>query len=523
MEQWEEDLKKGVEYGSKQQLDLAEYYFMKSLQANPIHKETLKNMGTLRLMQGQIKEGLVYYNQVLDIDPYDVEMMGHIVYIKYNYAVWDGVEEMRLRLLKTLQEHPIQSQPRLLFLKMSFEERFQYMKKLVAQNPELTKIAAQPHYDHTNRPQNKKLKIGYFTSDVGPSPCGYVISSMWENHSHTDFEWHLFSTRKLSQIQEESELVHRQKKAFDFFHDLSEIKDFKKAADYIHAQNIDILIDLNMHISSYFPVMAYKPAPVLINYLGYPSTSGTDFFDYIISDKFCIPEDKQQYFTETVKYMPNCYHVVDVRQEVHPGKVERSVVGLPEDKVIFCCLNSTFKITPHYFDIWMRILKAVPDSVLWLRSFAFETDDYFRKEAEKRGVAKERLIFLSKMPTHADFLYCFKNADLFLDTEGYNAHSTALESLFCGVPLITTPGNSLPARVSSSMLTAFGLPELVFDTEEAYEKAAIEFGLNPEKRKALKEKTAHLAQSKNALFDMVQFTSDFENLLKDIATEKGLL
>lgn len=514
-------LKKGVEYAQNENYKEAENCFRQSLELDPDNPITIRNLGNACAADGRITEGLVYLTQYLDMRPEDLETMGHVLYLKYNYCVWNGLERMQERLKKGLHEHTLQSEPKLLFLGMSFEERYHYMTKLAAENKKLTELRSEkpfalPFYHHD------KLKVGFFTTDVGPSPCGFVIASLWDHLSHQAFEWHCFSCRKLSNKLEDAALITRHKAAFDVFHDVSDIQDYRTMAETIAKAEIDILIDVNMLINSMYPSLYYKPAPVIVNYLGYPSTTGLTWYDYMIADAYVVPTQEEHWFTEKIIRMPNCYHCVDTSPESHPGVAPRSILGLPEKSVIFACLNSPFKITPRYWDMWMRILKAVPNSVLWLRSFNFETDDKLKEEAKKRGVDPARIIVLPKMPTHADFLYCFKNADLFLDTEMYNAHSTALESLFCGVPLITCPGESYASRVSASMLNAFGLPELICPSEEAYEQKAIELGNNPEKLNCLKAKTVALMTPNNPLFDMKQYTLDFENLLRQMASEKGL-
>ena len=513
-------LNKGVEYAQNKNYTQAEKCFRQSLELDPNNPVTIRNLGNACAADGRMTEGLVYLTQYLDMRPDDLETMGHVLYLKYNYCIWNGLERMQERLKKGLQEHTLQSEPKLLFLGMTFEERYHYMTKLAAENKKLSLLREEKPFSLPTY-QHDKLKVGFFTTDIGPSPCGFVIASLWENLSHDDFEWHCFSCRKLSDNPEDAPLIKRHKAAFDFFHDISDIKDFRMMADAIAKEEIDILIDVNMLINSMYPALYYKPAPIIVNYLGYPSTTGLPWYDYMIADAWTVPSEKERWFTEKIIRMPHCYHCVDTNPETYPGLAPKSILGLPEKGTIFACLNSPFKITPHYWDMWMRILKAVPDSILWLRSFNFETDEKFKEEAKKRDVNPNRIIVLPKMPTHADFLYCFKNADLFLDTEMYNAHSTALESLFCGVPLITCPGDSYASRVSSSMLHAFGLDEMICKTEDEYEKKAIELGLNTEKLNCLKAKTVSLMTQNNPLFDMKSYARDFEKLLRQISSKKN--
>jgi predicted O-linked N-acetylglucosamine transferase (SPINDLY family) len=278
----------------------------------------------------------------------------------------------------------------------------------------------------------------------------------------------------------------------------------------LKAREIDILIDLmGATQNSRTGIFAHRPAPVQVNYLGYPGTMGAEYIDYIIADRTVIPEFDRRYFSERVVYLPDTYWVNDEKRNVADRAFTRAECGLPEQGFVFCCFNNNYKITPEVFDCWMDILKKVDGSVLWLLEDNATSAANLRKEAELRGVNASRLVF-AKRVAMAEHLARHRIADLFLDTLPYNAHTTATDALWVNLPVLTRIGGSFVGRVAASMLQAVGMPELITSTPQEYTARAVEFATDREKLAAIRQKLQRNRLEK-PLFNTRLFTSHMES------------
>ena len=278
---------------------------------------------------------------------------------------------------------------------------------------------------------------------------------------------------------------------------------------------MDIAINLTGHtLNARNNIFLKQVAPKQVNYLGYPGTMGSKCFDYIIADKIVLPEDNKKYFSEKVVYLPNCYQANQTKIKIPDKEFSKKDFGLPKDKVIFACFNSSYKIIPPIFESWMNILKKCESSILWLLQDRRVGRENLWKEAQKRGIAKERIIFAQRLPTK-EHLKRLKFIDLFLDTFPYNAHTTASEAIRAGVPILTLRGKSFPSRVASSILTNVGLESLISKNLKDYEKKAISLVKNDNEISNLKK---HLKQKSNLnkLFNNKVFTKDIEKIYKEI-------
>ena len=255
-------------------------------------------------------------------------------------------------------------------------------------------------------------------------------------------------------------------------------------------------------------IFAGRAAPVQVNYLGFPGTMGAEFIDYIIADKTIIPESGRHHYTEKVVYLPDCYQVNCRVRDVSRKIVTKAELHLPQDSFVFCCFNNNNKITPTMFDSWMRILRQVDDSVLWLFESNKWAVDNLRMEAEKRGVNADRLVFAPKLPVE-EHLNRIRHADLFLDTIPCNAHTSASDALRMGVPLITYIGNAFAGRVAASLLKTLDLSELITNSADEYEKIAVDLAINRDRLQGIKEKLNANIQT-SPLYDSEQFTRNIE-------------
>ena len=290
----------------------------------------------------------------------------------------------------------------------------------------------------------------------------------------------------------------------------------------IQADAIDILIDLTGYTAhGRTAILAHRPAPVQVSYIGYSGTMGADFIDYIIVDRFLVPPDQQAFFTERLVHLPDCYLCTDDRREILGRTPTRFEYGLPDAGFVFCCFNNAFKITPVFFDVWMGLLRAVPGSVLWLLDANPLARANLAREAAARGVAPERLVFAPRRPV-AEHLARHCLADLFLDTLPYNAHVTTADALWAGLPVLTYPGNTFASRVAGSLLHAIGLDELVTTSLDEYEALALRLAREPH---LLAQLRARLAQNRqtHALFDTARFTRNIESGISADVGNSGAL
>ena len=300
----------------------------------------------------------------------------------------------------------------------------------------------------------------------------------------------------------------RLEKSFDQFIDASAMSDIE-IAQLSRNLKVDIAIDLKGFTQNCRTgIFAYRAAPIQVSYLGYPGTMNTDYMDYLIADKILIPQELQQAYSEKIAYLPNSYQANDRKRVIADKAFTKAELGLPGQGFVFCSFNNNFKILPATFEGWMRILKAVEGSVLWLYEDNAAAANHLRKEAEKLGINPSRLVFAKGMPL-AEHLARHRIADLFLDAFPCNAHTTASDALWAGLPVLTLMGNSFASRVAASLLNAIGLPELITSTPQAYEALAIELASNPEKLLSLKQKLASNRLT-TPLFDTPQFTKDLE-------------
>jgi len=361
-------------------------------------------------------------------------------------------------------------------------------------------VALIPH-----RPRHDKIRIGYFSADYYDHATSHLMAGLFERHDRSKFEILGFSFGP--DIQDE--MTQRVSAAMDRFIDVRSLSD-AGVAQLSRQMEVDIAVDLKGFTKdSRSGIFLERAAPLQVNYLGYPGTTGSPSIDYLIADHTVIPEASQRHYSEKIVYLPDSYQVNDSKRRISASPRTRIEEGLPERGFVYCCFNNNYKITSEVFDIWMRILAQVEGSVLWLLEDNPGAADNLRKEAVRRGIAQERLIFAKRMPL-AEHLARHSLADLFLDTFPCNAHTTASDALWAGLPVMTRMGETFASRVAASLLRAIELPQLVTTTGEAYEALAVELAHNTELHHAIREK---LQRSRHTapLFNISGFTQHLES------------
>ena len=356
------------------------------------------------------------------------------------------------------------------------------------------------------RSKKEKIRIGYFSADFRNHPVAFLTSELFEIHDRSRFEVIAFSLKK---APAGDAMNQRLREGFDRFIEVEKKTDIE-IAQLARELEIDIAIDLSgLTQGSRTGIFSYRAAPIQVNWLGYPGTIGADFIDYIVADQTIIPEVHQQFYSEKVVYLPNTYMVDDSTRVPSSRIFTRDECGLPKDGFVFCSFNSEYKFNPRVLDGWSKILLAVENSVLWIP----ENNKYFAAniltEFEDRGIISSRIIFAKRMDLMEDHLARYALADLFLDTHPYNAHTTTVDSLKAGLPVLTLMGHSLASRAAASILNAVGLPELVTSTQKEYESLAIELALNPKKLADIKLKLANNRLT-TPLFDTPLFAKNIE-------------
>jgi len=359
-----------------------------------------------------------------------------------------------------------------------------------------------PIFTHKAR-SRKKIKIAYTSEGFREFPTTHNISGVFENHDRKRFELYLYS------YGSDDKSIYRKRlmKTADVFRDIKHLSLMDKAR-VIYKDKIDILVDLKGHTrGSRFEFMYSRPAPIQVEWLGFVGTTQADFIDYFIADKTVLPPPLANKFSEKIIYMPNTYWPTDDKLPISDIKYKKTDFGIKENALVFASFNQPYKIEPEIFDVWMRILKSVPNSILWQWS-GYRARKNILKEARKRGVAKERIVFAKDLPK-SDHLARLKLADIGLDTTICNGHTTTTDALWSGVPVITTMGQHFASRVSASMLKAVGLPELITRDTKEYEQLAIKLANNPEKLTALRSKLSANLKTE-PLFDTKKLTKHLE-------------
>jgi len=474
--------------------------YNKALAIKPDDASFYNNIGIALSKQGKLEDAIEAYSKALDINSNHEAARTQKLYQQAHICNWAGIAK-DCNLIPKLGISEKHVQPFMLFSLEDAPDRHLIRSEIYAKANYPQKTLP-PKARPSKRP--KRIRIGYFSSDFKEHPVAYLIAKVLEKHNRDQFEifgYFLYCDKK-------SEMRQRLENSFDSFADVQSMSD-KDIALQARQDEIDIAVDLNGYTTdARTGIFAYRAAPIQINYLGFPGTLGADFIDYIVADRSLIPVENQKYFKEKKLYLPNSYLPTDNSRELSKKKITRSKMGLPDDAFVFCCFNNNYKISPNEFDIWMRLLTKVPNSVLWLRQSNQLSNINMKNEAQKCKIDPSRLVFADKVPID-EHLARQKLADLFVDTFSFNAHTTAADALWAGLPVVTKVGLGFAARVAGSLLNAVGLPELVTETEQDYEALILELATNPSKLGKIKKKLA-INRLTQPLFDTELYTKHLE-------------
>lgn len=491
----------GVVLCGLRKFEMAIDYFERAINIDPECIYAWSNKASTLIEQKKHGDALFCLDKTLSLDFYFEWVFGDFLFTKLKLGIWKDYYDDLNKLFGSITAKKKIAKPFICLALTSDPHIQQVCAEVYAQS-----IFSPQHRAESNKclPVNKKIKLAYFSSDFGSHAVSSLIVELLELHDKNSFEIIAFSFAK----NDGSELYSRIINSFDEFLELENYAD-RDVATLARQKGIDIAIDLGGYTgSNRVTPFSYGVAPIQVNYLGYPGTSGTSFMDYIIADPVLISPDQEIYYSEKVVYLPHTYQPNDRKKFICNKFISKSDVGLPDGEFIYCCFNNSFKVQPAIFNIWMNILRSVENSVLWL----LKDDPIYEKnlcyEAALRGLNPNRLIFAERLPL-SEHLGRHSFADLFLDTYPYNAHTTASDALWSGLPLLTLKGNSFASRVASSLLTSMNLTELICQSPDEYEKKAIHFANNPKTIQDLKTKIMQTRES-SPLFNTPLMTRNIE-------------
>ena len=472
-----------------------------ALKRTPDYPEAYLNMGNALRELGSLAEAIDAYRRAVELRPTYAEALAQLIYHRARACDWTdaGAEET---LLLAVRQNAARIPPFMLIpTAATGADQLLCARKWV----EHFAVPEQQVFAHGAAPRPGRLRIGYLSSDFYDHATAYLIAELIERHDRDRCEIHGYSYGPDPGGDMRARLV----SAFDRFTDVDALS-HRAAAARIRADDVDILVDLKGHTHRARPkILAFRPAPVQVNYLGYPGTMGAPFIDYIVADEFIVPRDRQTLFAEKLAYLPDCYQPNDTRRDI-AATPSRAACGLPAQGFVFCAFNNSFKVTPAFFAIWMRLLQQVPGSVLWL----LESNALVRRNltaaAVAAGVDPGRLVF-APILKHRDHLARHRHADLFLDTLPCNAHTTASDALWAGLPVLTCVGETFAGRVAGSIVRAAGLSELVATSPSDYEVLALELARDPARLNGIRSRLG-AGRETLPLFDMAKRTRDLEAL-----------
>lgn len=503
----------GNAYKASSEYKIALEYYYKAIISDPKFFDAYYDYAELLERTGRIEESLKYYYKLLELNPDYPYLLGSIVRSKLSICKWDylnlEIDKIKNNLFKkTINPFDI------LLITDSLEKQ-----------TEAIKIYTQDKFPPTQNivnliENNNKIKIGYYSSDFSNHPVGSSIFQLFELHNREKFEVYTFYFGKKK--DDVTEKISRNCKKFI---DVSNISDFE-LINLSKKIGINIAVNLNGFTSnSRNKIFAGRLSPIQINAIGYPSTMMATYMDYIIADEIIIPKQHQKFFSEKIIYLP-FYHIYNDKKKISNKNYNCKDFNLPSDKFIFCCFNNILKINPYIFSLWMKILKKNENSILWLNSNKQNVIKNLKSEAEKLKINSNRIIFKNRIKYFDEYLSSYKLADLFLDTFPYNAHVTASDALYSGLPILTLCGESFASRVGASLLNTMNMNELIAYSETEYVNKAYNLSIDKKKITELKKelsKSSTISKLFNSKLYVekieIAYTKIFEKFKNKIAPE----
>ena len=474
--------------------------FDKAVTLDPGHSDAWNNRANVLFELKRFEEAGHDYERALQLVPDLAYVEGFSIQSRIRVCDWRSLEDDRRKLSAGLSAGRRVIDPQgNLSISRSPEDQLQCARIFMADE-----APAGPPLWRGERYSHERIRVAYLTADFRPHPVAFLVAGVFEHHDKSRFETIGISFGPGA----ESEIRARIAAGFEHFFDLRSSSDGDIAA-LLKRMEVDVAVDLMAFTEGCRPaILAQRPAPIQVNFLGFPGTMGAAHMDYILADRILIPDDQKRFYAEAVVYLPDTYQANDSKRRVAEKTPTRAEAGLPDRGFVFCCFNNNYKITPEMFDIWMRLLRKVEGSVLWLLQDNAAAAANLRTQAQARGIAPARLVFASRT-TPPEHLARQRLGDLFLDTSPYTAHTTCSDALWVGLPVVTYLGPTFAARVAGSLLHAVGLSELVTGSASEYEGLALHLAQDAGALAAVKAKLARNRDT-NALFDTARFTRNLE-------------
>ena len=471
---------------------------------NPTDAELLFSKGQLLSNLGRKNEAITSYKNTYLLDQNFPFILGYLVEAKLANCEWQNINQEFEEIKRKLSKQEKVCPPLIISNFCDSPDLQSLAAKIWNKKNERSEII-----DFNIDDRKETINVAYFSADFRDHPVSHLLTNIIEKHNRSKFKIYGFYFGSMH--NEKDIYYNRIKKAFDKFYEINNLND-NHVIELCRKLKIDIAIDLMVHTggTEYRPdIFVKKCAPIQINFLGYPGTSGSNHYDYIIADKTIIPEKHKKFYSEKVIYLPNSYQPSELNRPVSEDKnLSKKDFNLPEDKFIFCCFNTQKKIIPEVFDTWANILSKCHKSVFWLMNVGKIAENNLKTEIEKRNINSNRLFFADKLPIK-EHRARLRFADLFLDTFPYNAHTTCNDALWAGVPVLTIIGDSFPSRVAASILNTSNLNELIKNSLKEYEEMAVKIANDPEYLKELKNKISKFKR-KNPLFNSELFAKNLE-------------
>jgi predicted O-linked N-acetylglucosamine transferase (SPINDLY family) len=498
-------MNRGIALLTLRRLDEALECFDAAVQARPDWADALMNRALALLQKKTYQQAAEAFGQLLALQPdYPAALQNRLI-SQLNCADWREYAEVLPKILTGIETSDCVGTP---FPMLMVTDSPRVQRQAALGYVRWRHLASSAPMWQGRRDRAGRIKLAYLSPDFGEHPVAYLMVGLLERHDRSRFEVFCLSF----QPHQTSPTARRLQAGVEHFIDVSERSD-KEVTAWLRAQEIDIAIDLTGYTAGCRPaILAPRPVPVQVQYLGYPATMGAPWIDYLIADDFVIPPALCGEYTEADAALPECFQANDDRRHLPTTAPPRAELELPESGVVLCGMNQTGKISPAVFDIWMGLLRLVPGSVLWLLGAGGDTETNLRSAAEARGVAPDRLRFAGRLP-YPQHLARLGAADLFLDTLPFNAGATASDALWAGLPVLTCTGDALAARMAGSLLHAVGLPELVTQSLTEYEALALRLMTEPGLLAGLRARLGHQRHTA-PLFNTDRFRRHFEAALE---------
>lgn len=497
----------GVALAAMGQPERAIEAFCTALMVEPNHADAVRNLGQTLTLCERLDEAIAVFRLALETDPGNHFLRMRKCYQQLHICDWSDFAEIDALLDKPAALSDAGTP----FVMLAFaDDPAVQLRHARNRADQLVREAGAPATPRLRqREPGAPIRIGYLSADFHDHATMHLMAGLFREHDRSAFAIHAFSYGPDCRDHALRRVVVDN---VDGFLDVNRLSD-AEAARVIRAADLDILIDLKGYTKdARSGILAHRPAPLQMAYVGFPGTMGADFIDYLIADEMVVPPAERAHYSENIIHLPGCYQPTNDQRRIAPTAPSRRELGLPDKGFVFCCFNQTYKITPIEFDLWMRLLGQVEGSVLWLLSCNTWAEANLRAEAQQRGIDPQRLVFAGKLPQD-EHLARIARADLFLDTFRVNAHTTMSDALWAGLPAVTLAGRQFAARVGASILQAAGLPDLIADSAANYERLCLKLANEPGLLPALRTRLAD-APTRPALFDTATYTRTYEDGLR---------